>query len=319
MIITEPGVYDIDGDTYHADPCETPSLSAGMINDLLVAPAKCFHNSQRLNPDYEAPEKQEKFSIGSVSHIMLLEPHLFDDRVVVVIGKTKDGKPSAGYSSQDAKEQRDKAIAAGKTPILHEQVAQIHEARSAFFANAFIRQAFENGKREQSLFWRHPIYGFWCRARPDFIADGLTHLCDYKATANANPEQFGRHAFNMGYHRRAAWYLEGFRAIFGKQAQHYWFVSQEVKAPYLTAVCELDWQALEAGQDENDHAAGIFARCLETDDWPGYRDREHPSTERAFRVPLPNYAYMQIDQRLGRNAQAWPASAPRQHEYEGTE
>src|ERR1700733_2022882 len=128
MIITKPGVYDLPGDDYHADPCDTPSLSAGMINDLLEAPAKCFAPSRRLNPDWEPPEKQEKFSIGSVSHIMLLEPHMFDDRVVVVRGKTKDGKPSAGYTSQDAKDQRDAAIAAGKTPILPEQLDQIHEA-----------------------------------------------------------------------------------------------------------------------------------------------------------------------------------------------
>lgn len=309
MIITEPGRYDIDGDTYHADCCETPSLSAGMINDLLVAPAKCFHNSQRLNPDYEAPDTADKFTIGTVSHVIFLEPHLFDQRVVVV--------EFDDWRKKEAKDLRDSAKLCGKVAILAKHMEQVWDARVAFMQNSFVREAFVGGKFEQSLFWRHPIYGFWCRARPDFIADGLTHLCDYKATANANPEQFGRHAFNMGYHRRAAWYLEGFRAIFGKQAQHYWFVSQEVKAPYLTAVCELDWQALEAGQDENDHAAGIFARCLETDDWPGYRDREHPSTERAFRVPLPTYAYMQIDQRLGRNAQAWPAA--RQHEYEGTE
>jgi PDDEXK-like domain of unknown function (DUF3799) len=306
MLVVEPGVYDIPGDIYHSDPCETPSLSAGMINDLLAAPAKCFENSRRLNPDWEPPEKQEKFSIGSVSHIMLLEPHMFDQQVVVVRGRTKDGKPSAGYASQDAKDQRDDAFAAGKTPILPEQLEQIRKARAAFLAHPFTRASFGNGKHEQSMFWRHPIYGFWCRSRPDFMADSLAHLCDYKATANADPTRFGKHAYDMGYHRRAAFYLEGFEVLFGHRADHYWFCSQETKAPYLTSVCELDMQALEAGQEENDYAAGIFDRCLKTGEWHGYRDRDHLDTDRAFRVGLPTYAYMQIDERLGRTTGSFP-------------
>jgi PDDEXK-like domain of unknown function (DUF3799) len=323
--ITAPGVYDLDSETYHADCCETPSLSAGMINEILVAPAKCYETSRRLNPAWEPPEKQTKFSIGSVSHVMFLEPHLFAEQVVVVRGKTKDGKPSDGYSSQDAKDQRDAALAAGKAPILPAQLDEIYKARDAFFANTFTRDAFANGKFEQSLFWRHPIYGFWCRAKPDFIAGSLAHLNDYKATANAAPSNFGRHAHNMGYHRRAAWYLEGAQAIFGKRPDHYWFCNQEVKSPYLTSVVELDWQALEAGQDENDHAAGIFARCLETGDWYGYRDSDHLEADRAFRVGLPTYAYMQIDERLGRRRPDWAVKAETEQralladEYEGVE
>lgn len=310
MIITEPGVYELDGETYHADPCETPSLSAGMINELIDAPAKCFHNSRRLNPDYEEPDTADKFTIGTVSHVIFLEPHLFDQRVVVV--------NFDDWRKNEAKAIRADAKAAGKVPILAKHMEHVWDARVAFMQNGFVREAFSHGLFERSLFWRHPIHGFWCRARPDFMADSLTHLCDYKATANANPEQFGRHAYNMGYHRRAAWYLDGFYALMGKMPDHYWFVNQEPKAPYLTSVVELDWQALEAGRVENNHAAGIFARCLETDDWPGYRDRDHPSTDRAFRVGLPTYAYMDIDRRLGHGAQMWPTS-PRPPEYQGAE
>ena len=309
--ITDPGIFDMDSETYHADPCPTPSLSAGMINDILVAPAKCWENSKRLNQDWQPPEKQEKFSIGSVSHLMFLEPHAVDERVVVVRGKTKDGKPSAGYASQDAKEQRDAAFAAGKTPILPEQLAEIHKARDAFFAHAFVRQAFDGGRFEQSLFWRHPIYGFWCRERPDFLADSISHMNDYKATGNADPRQFGRHAYRMGYHRRAAHYLQGVECVFGVKPDHYWFINQETKSPYLTSVCELDWQALEAGQAENDYAAGIFDDCLRRGDWYGYRDPLHREADRAFRVTLPNYALYEIDERIGRNIQTREERAAR--------
>ena len=62
--IDTPGVYEMDAETYHKDPCISPSLSSGMINDILEAPAKCFTNSRRLNPDWEEPPGAERFSIA---------------------------------------------------------------------------------------------------------------------------------------------------------------------------------------------------------------------------------------------------------------
>lgn len=306
--IITAGIYDMPSDDYHQDPTETPSLSAGMINDLLIAPAKCFENSRRLNPNWEEPEGVEKFSIGTVSHIIHLEEALFHEKVVVC--------EFDDWRKGEAKAMRADAKAAGKTAILAKHMIKVRAARDAFYAHQFTRDAFAGGMFEQSLFWKHPIYGFWCRARPDFLSDALTHLCDYKATANAAPSNFGRHAYNLGYHRRAAHYLQGFEATFATKPKNYWFVNQEIKAPYLTSVVELDWTALEAGQDENDHAAGIFARCLDTGNWPGYRDQDHPDVDRAFRVGLPSYAYMEIDRRLGRDAGKWTPPDRAEHQYE---
>ena len=286
--ITEPGVYDMPAERYHADPCPEPSLSAGMINDLLVAPAKCRENSQRLNPAWE-DEPQDKFTIGSVAHIIFLEPHLFEQKVVVC--------PFDSWRSNAAKASRDAARENGQTPILEEHMARVRAARDAFLGHPFVGQAFANGHFEQSMFWRHPVHGFWCRARPDFIASSGAHMNDYKATANASPERFGKHAFDMGYHRRAAWYLEGAEVLLGRRPDHYWFCNQETRSPYLTSVVELDITALEAGQIENDRAAEIFERCLRTGDWYGYRHADKPDRDLAFRVGLPPYALMQIDRR----------------------
>jgi len=291
-VISEPGVYDLPSDLYHSDPCDTPSLSAGMINELLKAPAKCMLNSKRLNPNWEEPEKQEKFSIGSVAHIIFLEPHLFEEKVCVVRAYTKDGKPSDTWATQDAKDQAAAARRLGQTPILAKDMETVLAARAAFQANSFIRTAFDGGTFEQSMFWRHPRYGFWCRARPDFIKDGWRHLNDYKATANADPEEFGRHAFNMGYHRRAAWYLEGAEEITGARPDHYWFVNQETKAPYLPAVVELDEESINIGREENEKAAEIFSKCLASGEWYGYRDPQTRDRDTAFRRRLPNWAFM---------------------------
>ena len=288
--ITEPGLYDLSAERYHADPCPTPSLSAGMIRDLLIAPAVCKENSARLNPGWEEPEGAERFTIGTVSHVMFLEPHLFSQRVVVC--------DFDDWRKGEAKAKRDAVKAAGKTPILSKHMDRIHAARKAFLAHGFVKGAFSGGKFEQSMFWRHPKFGFWCRARPDFLHEGLAHICDYKTTASANPNKFGKHAMDLAYHSRAAWYLEGCRVLFDKTPAHYWFVNQETKAPYLTSVVELDWMAIEAGQSENDRAAGIFDRCLNRNEWPGYRHPNEPDRDLAFQVGLPNFYYTQIEGRI---------------------
>lgn len=290
MIIDTPGCYDIPEDVYHRDPTPTPSLSAGMINQLLIAPKKCWHASSRLNPNWEEPDDGGKFTIGTVTHIIHLEPHMLAEKVLVV--------DAADWRSKPAKEARADARKHGMTAILTHQMEAVQEARASFYSNKFVCQAFENGKTEQSLFWLHPTLKIWCRARPDFISNARTHMNDHKATADANPEKFGKHAYDLGYYRRAAWYLEGAEIVFGKRFDHYWFINQETKAPYLTSVIDLDMSALEAGRLENERAARIFVQCLEKDDWYGYRHKDALDKDLAFQVALPPYAYTQIDGRL---------------------
>jgi hypothetical protein len=290
MKINTPGCYEMSSERYHADPCETPSLSAGMINDILVAPAKCFQNSKRLNPEWSEPGGEDRFTIGAVAHVLFLEPDQFAAKVKII--------EHDDYRTGAAKLARDTARASGKTPILMKQMDQIIAAQSAFTSHQFAANAFQGGKTEQSLFWKHAGTGIWCRARPDFIHDSGAHINDYKTTSNANPQFFGKHAYDLGYHRRAAWYLEGYEAVFGKRPDHYWFINQEIKAPYLVSVCELTLQAIQSGQEENDRAAERFARCLERRDWPGYRHPDKPDHDLAFQCDIPSWAYAQIDERL---------------------
>jgi hypothetical protein len=289
-LITEPGCYDLDSETYHADPCPTPSLSAGMINDLLKAPLKCWFNSKRLNPDWQENEKADRFTIGTVAHIVFLEQHLFEKKVLVL--------DFPDYRSKDALRAKADAKRLGLTPILSKYMDKINIARQTFFANQFASRAFEDGKFEQSLFWRHKVHGFWCRARPDFMANSHFHLCDYKTTTDADPEKFGKLAHQLGYHRRAAWYLEGYEAVFGGRPEHYWFISQEMTEPNLTAVVELKMQAIEAGQMENYRAAEVFAQCMESGEWYGYRHPRDTTRDLAFQADLPPWAYMSIDGRM---------------------
>ena len=134
-MITEPGCYDIPEEEYHRDPCPTPSLSAGMINQLLLAPKKCWYASSRLNPNWEEPDDGGKFSIGTVTHVIHLEPHEFDKKVLVV--------DYPDWRKKEAKEARIDAGKNGMTAILAHQMDAIKEAREAFQANAFTCNAWK--------------------------------------------------------------------------------------------------------------------------------------------------------------------------------
>ncbi|MDE2101582.1 MAG: PD-(D/E)XK nuclease-like domain-containing protein [Patescibacteria group bacterium] len=287
MIIDRPGIYDLPSGTYHSDPTITPSLSAGMITDLLRAPAICYANSSRLNPNWEPPEREDKFTLGTVRHVLFLEPALFDKKVAVI--KFDD------WRTKEAKTLRDLAREADKTPILEKHMDKVLAAREALLANELASGMFRHGMFEQSIFWQHPVFRFWCRIRPDFLASNGAHVVDYKATTDANPEAFGRHAYNLGYHRRAAFYLEGVRQALGFSPQAYWFVNQETKPPYLTTVISLDTNAIEAGAAQNERAAMMFDRCLKTGEWPGYRHRDALDQDKPFQVGLPTYAYMAME------------------------
>ena len=52
--ISEPGVYSLPDDAYHADPCPGPSLSSSVAKLMLDrSPLHAWHAHPRLNPNFE--------------------------------------------------------------------------------------------------------------------------------------------------------------------------------------------------------------------------------------------------------------------------
>ncbi len=119
LVITQPGHYDLPSDVYHSDPTRPMSLSSTGAKDLIYdCPAQFIWNRQNS-------VHKRAFDLGNAGHLMVLEPNLFSARTVLVQGYTKDGKPSEGYTSADAKAQRDQAYEQGKVPLLSSEMAMI--------------------------------------------------------------------------------------------------------------------------------------------------------------------------------------------------
>ncbi|GAN86389.1 hypothetical protein Gain_0027_064 [Komagataeibacter intermedius TF2] len=291
QIITQPGIYSMSSEEYHADPCRPMSLSSSGARALASdCPAQFIYDRQNA-------QHKQCFDIGTAGHLMVLEPHLFDEQIVVVEGRTADGKPSAGYKSKDAIEQRDAAYKAGKTPLLKSEVEMVRAMRAQIWDDPVASKAFRDGRAEQSMFWKDPEFGIWCRTRPDFVPSHGRYLVDYKTAASSNPRDFEKAMFNCGYHQQAAWYLDGYEAVTGQRPKAFWFIVQAKKPPYLVSLCEIDAVTLQMGADANRYARGVLAWCLEHDQWPTHRPRIQ-SPLRIFTVGAPVWALNEYETRM---------------------
>lgn len=267
QVIDTPGVYDMPPEDYHADPCATPSLSAGSaIRMIQATPWHAWTDSSRLNPDFEPPEKKKEFDIGSAAHMMMT-----GKGAEIVVLDHKD------FRSKAAQAERDDAYAAGMTPLLRvnyeetvRMVAQARRQLEAMGVGDVFEKARAAGTTEQAMFWRDHKTGTWCRLLADAM-DYENRVCyDLKTCAGlAEPNSWLRKAMGEGIDMRVAHYLDGIRQCVG-EGWTYRLVPLEKKAPHGLSVLDLDGPTLDLGADKMGLAKSRWARCLETGKWPGW-------------------------------------------------
>lgn len=269
-------ILDIPSDQYHADKLDDkPTLSASIAKILCAAtPAHAKAAHPRLNPDLKKKE-EEKFDVGTASHLILLEGV---SKIEVIVAND--------WKKQATRDLRDEARAAGLIPLLSAQaedvVAMVEAAKVQLAAHSVQPPLFvAGGKAEQTLVWDED--GVVCRARPDWLLDDNSLIADYKTAHNANPEKWSKRAlFDNGYDIQCALYLRGIQKISGVQAKWLWVV-QEKTPPYVLSIVRPGADVLAVGAAKVQRAIDLWRGCLERDEWPGY------STS-VFEAELPAWA-----------------------------
>jgi hypothetical protein len=260
----QAGVYDIPEDAYHRDPVPGGSLSSSGARKLLPPSCPARFAWEREHP----PPPRDVFDFGTAAHSL-------------VLGK---GKPLAwldadNWRGKAAGEWREGVRAEGSVPLLKAEHEQVQAMAAAIRAHPLASALLCRGDvaTEQSYFWPDPVYGIWRRARFDAFRQGggdggRLIITDYKTTASADPASFAKSVASFGYHQQAAWYLDAAVGCVGASADAaFLFVAQEKAAPYLVTVCELDGDAIRAGDALNRAAMEIYRDCIEADAWPGYQ------------------------------------------------
>lgn len=241
-----PGIYaDISNADYHADP----ALGSTSLKTLATkTPAHYQHDKSHT-------KTSDAFDLGTAVHSLVLED---DESGVEVLD-------FAAWTTKAAKEARDEARNAGKIPMLSKDWQQVVAMRDSVMAHPVASKLFTGHRAEASVFWEED--GLMLKCRPDAWHRDL--LVDLKTTRDADPNEFGSTAANLGYHQSVAHYIGGVKAATGEELP-FRFVLVEKTAPYLVSVVDLDNEAIEIGRALNDRAKRIYRECLEANTWPGY-------------------------------------------------
>lgn len=271
-VVTDPGVYVIPEDAYHRDPVPGGSLSYSGAKRLLPPSCPAIFRWEQLHGRPNKPA----FDFGHAAHAKVLG---IGAPIVVVQTTTKDGAVSDAedYKTRSAQQHRNDIYAAGDTPILAHELAQVDGMAAAIKAHPLAAKLFDpdlGGQPEQSMFWHDTRHDIWRRSRLDWLPptlpDGRLIVPDYKTAASAEPFTFARAAAKFGYHLQDAFYTDGLQALGIAEDVTFLFVAQERTAPYLVTVFEFDSEARLAGRLRVGEALETYAQCLATNTWPGY-------------------------------------------------
>lgn len=270
-------VRDMGAAEYHA----IKALSAGMAITLdQECPLRAWLDSP-FNPA-QVRENKPEFDIGTAAHLAVLEPELLAERAVLHEFDT--------YATKAARDIRDEAWAAGKTPLKPKEWEIVRSIAGALSPTKSAKgKLFTGGHPEVSLTWEWD--GVPCKARPDYLPDSGAYMVDLKTANSANPRAVARKAFDEAWHVRAAWYLAGVEAATGKRPEHYWFVVVEKDAPHISEVYELDDRSLVWGERIIGRALRLFAECTASGRWPSY------CGGKSTIIGLPSWAEFQLADR----------------------
>lgn len=290
--IAKAGIYaDVPIEAYHGDLCAGPSLSASNAIDIVTTNPRKARARSYLDRDRRDDDTTNSL-IGTCVHALLLEGEEAFARIHCVKPWFPPGKN--GKAMRHAWEREN----AGKIELARKEPELVRAMAATVQADPDIWPLIRSGAAEQTIVWQDRATGLWCKARPDILNVGRGYGLDYKTVPNDHPDSFEAHSWRMGYHMQAAWALEGLAATGHDVEGWKWhLIPQERDPPYDAAWIEMTPDLLAIGAAKNRQARAIWAACLASGTWPGYRRADQP--HRAAPIPIgpPRWAGFQHEER----------------------
>jgi hypothetical protein len=252
--ITKPGlVFDMDDETYHADPVPDGSLSstfARLLTNHVPAKAEERRRNRRPTRSMNLGKAVHAYALGAGPKLITWE---------------HDGRTKAG-----------KAESAAAAPLLATEAAvavteaertQILDMVAALLTHPEVVDIIAASEAEVSGFCTEG--DVWLRARYDLLSDDVAW--DYKTAQDVTRRGFSKSLGSYGYHQQADFYQRVLKALDHKAgSKPMRFICQEVEAPYLVQIHTPDDAAMWAAGELNDRAIRVYAEAKRTGIWPGY-------------------------------------------------
>lgn len=266
--ISEAGVYQLDMDAYHGNPCVGPSLSSSGLAKILAQSPAHYWDESPLNPDRNFYEESKTLNFGKASHALTLGDPTFDAEFFVC--------PHDKLNANPGKQWHDgwkAAVAAGtekRTLVKLYDFETIKLMAEEFKRSPQVGGAFKGGKPEQSFIWPVDVPNsdgetvkVWLKSRPDWTpADPKqSWLIDYKTAADLRQREFSLNAFKFNYHMQAAMQVDAVEAVMGIKPLGIAHVGQEKTPPYLAELRIFTPEQIMLGRIRYQRALQMFADC----------------------------------------------------------
>ena len=246
----EPGIYDDLPEQVYLDD---PALSSSDLKTLTKAPALFKHAEH---------EETAAMSFGSLTHAVLFGT-----------GREYVVSPFDSFRSKEAREWKAEQEKAGTMIVTADEVTKATEIANAVRNDPDAGPLFTDGRPEVSVWWDHPS-GIRLRCRFDYLPDAKPGrrrlLPDLKTTVDASPWEFDSAVGKYGYFQSAAHYTDGAKAVGLDPDPIYVLVAVEKRKPYIVQPYVISDEDLELGRRLNERAIRLYARCMETGEWPKY-------------------------------------------------
>lgn len=270
------------------------AISASDLCEILKCPAKWRYREKTETKAMElgtaahaALLEQERFSAAyyreaesndweppALDTVAEIKKYLADAGIKAPSGAGKDElaymAANAGATVLCVEQERDRLAAelTGAQALAPKDYDKIQAMRGTIYAQPEYSKALTGAAVEVSITGVEYM-GVTLKARLDVVtANG--ELWDYKTTTDASPDAFGRSAHNYDYWLKMAFYHDMFAAAYGQTPARTVLLAQEKESPYLCQAYALTKEQLQAGRTAYQMALGIYARCLESGNWPAY-------------------------------------------------
>jgi exodeoxyribonuclease VIII len=249
------GIYaNVDIDIYHFEE----GISSTGINLILDCPKRFAY--EKFEKPKNKESEAEHFKLGRALHMLVLEPHKFDNCFHQMTEKVKlnTTKGKEAYAQAEVEADGRQILRAGEIEDIYGMAKAMKDHK--------LWQHIKDGEMEQSIYWEGGgMYATRLRARPDVFTSEI--IVDIKSCRSIN--EFKRSIYGRGYHRQAAMQIDGLNYIDGIK-RHFAFFVVESTAPYLTACFTLDEVSTEQGRKEYKQGSDTYTECLRLNNWPGY-------------------------------------------------
>lgn len=268
MTLAVNSFHRLDAATYHADPCDTPSLSSSIAKILVdQSPKHAYLAHPKLGGHHWDPTASQ--DTGSLIHALML-----GESAPIVVVDAKDFKTKA------AQEARDEAKAAGKLPVTEPAFLKLRSVATTLLttlSNEYGIRFF--GESELAAIWEEPINEddgdgepVLCRAMFDHLIESRCIVYDLKTISSAHPDKCSRQMSEYGYDVQWAAYTSALRTIRPSFAgrEDFVFLFCEVEPPYCVTPVRPSGEFRHLGEMRWARAKRTWAECLKTGKWPGY-------------------------------------------------